>query len=386
MMEQNNKILKLKSFECVEKRGDQVDIEVNKFDISDFNLLIGDNAQGKSRLLRLLFFFSTLYTDAPKVISTSLNAVFIFNVYIDDLVVDDITYEINIQPNNGKNIFSEIVKLNNKIIFSKKDKYLYNELKGKAVEQFFIPENLLALRSINEADYFTIKLLREYFQRITIISANKSREIDINPNSIKPNDSGTNISYVLLNWQKKYPSIFNEIIDDFKNCYPFINNVLFSKLPLQPTGQLIDLLMLNEEKIDRGIGQIEWSDGIYRLLLLLMLPKIPFQIDEFNLPPSLILIDEIENGLDFKTIKFIIQYLHDYSDDCQMMMSSHSPLICEFIHPRHWLVVKRKGTRLNFISPSAVDVDLDIQLDLFKQKHWDFYTKHISNSTLYIVK
>ena len=103
-------------------------------------------------------------------------------------------------------------------------------------------------------------------------------------------------------------------------------------------------------------------------------------------PPSLILIDEIENGLDFKTLKYIIKYYEEYSDDSQVIMSSHSPLVCDFVSPTKWIIVRKIGNELRFIAPHDVENDLNSQLDIFKQKHWDFYLKHISNSRLYKVE
>ena len=97
---------------------------------------------------------------------------------------------------------------------------------------------------------------------------------------------------------------------------------------------------------------------------------------------GLILIDEIENGLDFNRLKYIINYFKDYSDDSQIIIASHSPLVCDFVHPKNWRVVKRKGYEVSFLSPQLQE-DLDAQLDIFKHNHWDFYTKHISNSEKY---
>ena len=144
-----------------------------------------------------------------------------------------------------------------------------------------------------------------------------------------------------------------------------------------------DLLTFEEENIDKMILQTQWSDGIYRILFLLMTPKIPFHLGDEVLPPSLILIDEIENGLDFNRLKYIINYFKDYADESQILIASHSPLVCDFVHPGNWKVAKRKGTEVNFISPKFQEEDLDSQLDLFKHKHWEFYTKHISNSEKY---
>jgi len=173
-------------------------------------------------------------------------------------------------------------------------------------------------------------------------------------------------------------------MNEFKNCFPFIKEVFFTQQDIQGVTKA-DVLTFNEEDIDRPILQTQWSDGLYRILLLLMTTKIPFVSGEETLPPSLILVDEIENGLDFNRLKYIINYFKDYADDSQIIISSHSPLVCDFVHPRNWKVVKRKGAELHFMSPPLQEEDLDSQLDLFKHKHWEFYTKHISSSDKYTI-
>ena len=122
------------------------------------------------------------------------------------------------------------------------------------------------------------------------------------------------------------------------------------------------------------------------MLCLLCLPKTVFNLTGKLDAPSLIAVDEIENGLDFKTLKFIIQYFLDYSDESQILLSTHSPLVCDFVHPNEWRVVKRNGTTVKVKHPPEVEKQLDEQLELFKNRHWEFYSKHISNSRLYRVK
>ena len=255
----------------------------------------------------------------------------------------------------------------------------------RKVENYFIPRNISALVAIEEPDFPTINLIRDFFQRVLYISASKSREIRIEPNATVPDNEGVNISSVLKNWSNLYPEIFNEIMNELKESFPYIEKIYFTKERL-PTGLTTELLTLIEKNVDMPILQPDWSDGIYRMLLLIMSTKIPFGPSNNSQPPTLILIDEIENGLDFRRLKYIINYFQDYSDESQIVISSHSPLVCDFVHPKHWIVVKRKGSKLDFISPNLIEQDIETQLDIYKRRHWDFYIKHISNSNLYLSK
>ncbi len=59
--------IKLISFELAELREKETEIKFKDLSTGDFNLLIGDNAQGKTRLFRILNFLSNLFKDKPKI-------------------------------------------------------------------------------------------------------------------------------------------------------------------------------------------------------------------------------------------------------------------------------------------------------------------------------
>lgn len=370
--------VKLSTMKITEKRNDTPEININNISISDFNLLIGDNAQGKTRLFQSLYFLANLFTGKPKIISTYYHGTFEFDAASQD-VNDKIIYDIIIEPKENKNIFKETITRNGKIIYSFHDKHLYNEISNKNIKNFFIPPNSPALISIADPEFVTINIIRNFFQKIVYISSEKRRDILIDEGSLTPNVDSTNIASVLKSWRNLYPEIFNEVVSEIKDNFPLIKDIFFTEQKDLHT----ELLTINEQNVDKNILQMEWSDGIIRLLCLLMLPKVPFKIENKVEPPSLILVDEIENGLDYNRLKYIMKYLEDYSDDSQIIVSSHSPLVCDFVHPQNWIVVKRKGSDLNFISPEFVEDDIDKQLDIFKHRHWEFYTKHISNSNRY---
>ncbi len=140
---------------------------------------------------------------------------------------------------------------------------------------------------------------------------------------------------------------------------------------------------MREKEVKKDIALEEWSNGFSRMLSLLVLPKTQFEFNKKMHKPSLICIDEIENGLDFKTLKYIIDYIKDYIDDIQFILTSHSPSISEFIHPRNWQVVKRSGSNIKVTKPIIVEKDFDEKLEYFKQQYWDFYVKHVSESENY---
>ncbi len=379
----NNPGIKLNSFQASEKRGDNTEIEFDEFFLTDFNLLIGDNAQGKTRLLNILGFLSKEFSGKPRVIGTNFNAKMKFQVIEQDSI-KDIAYEINIEPEGGKNIFHESIVKDGSLIYSSKEKFLYNETKKVKIDNYFVPKNIPAIVSITEPDFVTINLLREFFMRIIYVTSLKKREVTVDVDAIIPNEGGTNLNCVLKNWSKQYPEIFNEVMNEFCECFDFIDKINFAKHVFQ--AMHMELLSMNENNLNYPILQFSWSDGLSRILYLILSTKVPFSINKTIKPPSLILIDEVENGIDFKRLKHIIRYLQDYSDDSQIIITSHSPLVCELVHPKSWMVVKREGSKLRVLSPQKIEKDLIEQLELFKNEHWEFYAKHISNSEEYKVE
>lgn len=374
----------LKSIGMSEKRGSDLIIEFDKVPMKSFNLLISDNAQGKTRLLNMISFVSKLANGKGRVIPTEYKSRWEFLITSEG-EESILVYSLNIKPESGKNIYDEEIILNDKLIFSSQKNILLNEENNEPISNYYIPENLPAIVSLNDKKFKTIGVIRDYFQRIVFVSSNKGREILVEPGSITPNMEGTNISSVLETWLNDYPGTFSEVLNEFKQNYTFIEGVSFTEEKI--SGFITTkFLEMRDREIIYSIKQREWSDGLIRFLFLLMSTKVPFKVNGDLRLPSLVLIDEVENGLDFKSLKNILSYLYDHSDDSQIMITSHSPLVCEFISPHNWIIVKRSGNKLDFISPAEVDKKLDNNLELFKHKHWDFYTKHISNSNLYLLK
>jgi predicted ATPase len=377
-------MLKLKSVEIKESR-DKHPLFIGNANLNDFNLLISDNAQGKTRFFSTISYLSSVSYNREHALGTNFYSKWQFEEKKSS-DTDTITYIVRVEGLHNKNNYHENVYKNNKIVYSSSQSILIDEGKKEGrknrIENFYLPSNTSAIASITEPKFRTIGLIRNFFQRVIFISANKSRSVHLDPNSIIPNAEGTNIGSVLSNWNTRFPHLFNEVIKEFRNRYKFINKVYFTDQETKE-GIRTKLLTFDEEKVNEPITQIQWSDGMYRMLILLMSAKVPFLEGEKTFTPSLVLIDEVENGLDYKSLKFILDYFKDYSEDFQFILSSHSPLVCELIHPKHWIIVKRKGSEIKFVSPGEIVEDLDLQLELFKQKHWDFYTKHITNSDIY---
>jgi len=376
--------IRLKSFSFKEELDGQIEVDISNVDLEGFDLFIGDNAQGKTRLFRTLQFVTGLLRGNRRRISTIFVAKFTFNIQLKEQI-EKVSYQIKVFPTNEGNDYSEKITKVDGVLFSTEEKILINEENNQNIDNFFIPLNIPSVAAIDDARFPTIRLIREFFQRILFIGPHRGQMVEIegNPtNALILNPDGANLASVLSYWSKKHKPIYQDLINDLKRCFPIIEEVKFVPQVLSP-GVKTEFLAIHEKDISKDILQVNWSEGIWRTLCLLCLPKTQFEYGDKVYPPSMIWIDEIENSLDFKTLKFITSYFKDYSDQIQIVMSSHSPIMSEFIHPKNWQIVRRHGAKIKISKPTLVEKNLDEQLSFFREKYWDFYTKHVSSSDLY---
>jgi energy-coupling factor transporter ATP-binding protein EcfA2 len=380
--------MKLKFFSILESH-DKNDIELSfpNIELDSFNLFIGNNAQGKTRLFRVFRFMKGLLlreNNSRVRLLTNFVGKFRFETS-NGGKIEDLVYEIEIIPSNEGNYYSEKIERNGRIVLSTAGdkKTLLDEQTKDYIDNFFVPSYTPALAAITDSRFETIKLIREFFLRMLILDSTKNIDQIIDTGALVLNGDASNLPDVLFNWKDKWPNVFQEVVSDFKRCFSEVEDIKFQDLAVTVPGRKPVRLAIREAGIKREISQENWSGGFGRTLSILCLPKSQFEFDGNIYPPSIIFIDEVDTSLDFKTLKFIVNYLKDYSTQTQIILSSHSPIMSEFVHPRDWHIVRRKGSQIRVSKPEQVEENLDEQLNFFRQKYWDFYTKHVSGSDLY---
>ncbi len=190
--------LKLKSFSYIEKE-EFAELKTSKIELDDLNLFIGNNGQGKTRLIRFLAYFKNLFLNATNQnpflrLSTTLEAKFKFinsnNVEID--------YKILIVPNNEGNRFEEELTQKDLILLSTGTKMkLYDEVKKEHIDKFFVPVNIPNVAAIRGEQFQTINMIRNFFQSILVLDATKNKDILIDKQANIINSEATNLSSVI---------------------------------------------------------------------------------------------------------------------------------------------------------------------------------------------
>ncbi len=148
---------------------------------------------------------------------------------------------------------------------------------------------------------------------------------------IRLNGDGSNIAEFLHQILQLYPDTFHEILDTVQFVLPYMRD-------LKPV--LTDILghQMHLEMTEADFKVMGWllSTGTLRVLALLALFRHPE-------PPPLIVIEEIENGLDPRTIHLVMEEIYNVVESglSQIVVTTHSPYLLDQVNLSHVVVVER---------------------------------------------
>lgn len=148
---------------------------------------------------------------------------------------------------------------------------------------------------------------------------------------------GNNLVNVLFNLRDRQPEAFREIIDDFRAIFPEVSGLSFKHLGESKYGL----------EFSRQIGGRTWrfigpeiSDGFAITLAICTLIHNPFS-------PRIILIEEIENGLNPSTLRAILENIIISSErkEIQFLVTTHSPILLELLssNPEYIIVCEQEA-------------------------------------------
>lgn len=154
---------------------------------------------------------------------------------------------------------------------------------------------------------------------------------------------GSNIADFLLDLRRQDQTAFNGVVETMAYVLPYARDI-------QPsvTSELERKAWLQLTEANFKVPGWMLSTGTLRLLALLALLRHPK-------PPSLIVVEEIENGLDPRTIHLIVEEIRNAVLDgvTQVILTTHSPYLLDLLTLEHLVLVERdsKGHPV-FIRPS----------------------------------
>ena len=155
---------------------------------------------------------------------------------------------------------------------------------------------------------------------------------------------GSNVADFLLDLRRQDANAFNGIVETMAFVLPYAKDI-------QPTLTSSEIerkawLQLSEDTF-KVPGWL-LSTGTLRMLALLALLRHPS-------PPPLIVVEEIENGLDPRSIHLIVEEIRSavLARVTQVVVTTHSPYLLDLLTLEHLVVVERDGEgHPRFIRPA----------------------------------
>jgi predicted ATPase len=155
------------------------------------------------------------------------------------------------------------------------------------------------------------------------------------------NKDGSNIAEYLLSIREESASVFEGIIETIQYILPYATDI-------QPTitQELEKMVYMQLSEQDFKVPGWLLSTGTLKILALLAVFRNPN-------PSPLIVIEEIENGLDPRTINLIINEIRDFVKDkkSQVIITTHSPYLLDLLHLSQIVFVERKNGNVVFNRP-----------------------------------
>lgn len=153
---------------------------------------------------------------------------------------------------------------------------------------------------------------------------------------------GANIAEYLLDIRNRDLAAFEGIVETLKHILPYAHD-------LQPTStsELERTVYLQLSEGDFKVPGWLLSTGTLRLLALLAVLRHPA-------PPSLVLIEEIENGLDPRAIHLLVSEIQNAveSGHTQVILTTHSPYLLDLLPLSSIVLVDRVDGEPRFTRPA----------------------------------
>lgn len=151
------------------------------------------------------------------------------------------------------------------------------------------------------------------------------------PGRVRLARDGSNIADFLLDIQRRDPSALEGIVQAIGYVLPYASD-------LQPllTSEIERKAYIQLSEAGHPVPGWMLSTGTLRVLALLALLRHPE-------PPPLILIEEIENGLDPRSIHMLVEEIRSATLDgaTQVVLTTHSPYLLDLFELRHLVLVAR---------------------------------------------
>jgi len=227
-------------------------------------------------------------------------------------------------------------------IYFIEEKVIYKEFeRTRDADNNYITQGKKAPWQSPDKSIFTAEVeIRRYVESWQFLSMNTFLMGEAFPQkktggSISLNKDGRNIAEYLLSIRDKKIDAYRGILETLQFVLPYAKD-----LQPQITTELEKMVYLQFTEQDFKLPGWMLSTGTLKILALLAVFRHPE-------PSPLIVIEEIENGLDPRTINLIVSEIREFIKDkkSQVIITTHSPYLLDLLHLSQVVFVEReKGT------------------------------------------
>ncbi len=330
--------------------------KIKNFSFGEINLIVGQNAVGKTRTLNVINGLAILLSRKGEIPFREGN----YQVNFSDKK-EDYEYRLKYKDKcvlREKLIINSVTYLDRKedgkgeIFFKKENKFFDFQTPKNEVAAVARRDNLQHpyLEKIYRwADKCVKYLFGEKMGKDTLLIHSEIGEPISNIN-IKDTDKA--VKFFLAGY-KKYKEDFNkEIINDMNKLGYNIEDLntktpeklsLMGKVPSEMLVSKIQELYVLESDLNGETYQHEMSQGMFRALSLLIQLNFLFLVEK----PGTILIDDMGEGLDYKRSTQLIKILIDKAKKykAQLIMTTNDQFVMNSVPIEHWFILKREGSR-----------------------------------------
>lgn len=143
---------------------------------------------------------------------------------------------------------------------------------------------------------------------------------------------GSNVADFLLDLRRQSPNAFDGIVETMQYVLPYAQDLR----PTLTSSEIERKAWLQLSEDNYKVPGWLLSTGTLRMLALLSLLRHPN-------PPPLIVVEELENGLDPRSIHLIVEEIRNavLAGVTQVVVTTHSPYLLDLLTLEHLVVVER---------------------------------------------
>lgn len=346
--------------------------------LGNLEVLVGANGSGKSALFEFLKFLrdSTYQDIPPEIIGGSIGQEifhipgperFWWSVQIDMGQRYPLSYQGQINGPVGKTqiVFERVLTVppedkspvlfmdmqgQRGIIRNADGKYQEQELELRRPDQ-------LALSTATNPALITLYNLREYilnwrfYSSFRIANDKIRRPVPIEQEPLLNEDVG-NLSAVLFYLMTEHRHPFEMLQSALRSMIPG-----YEGLSVKARGRGEVIAFWKEQGIDRELSLADLSDGILRLLCWVVLCVQPN-------PPSLICIDEPDQGVHPRTLPILAGLFEKASQRTQILIATHASYFLTRFPLEHLAIMRKEKSEAVFAKPAQSQMMLEL-LDTF---------------------